>query len=96
MEDQRKEKYPEIIDLFEYCKRIGIDVELEESYDGFMLRFKNGSDFIQHRCSYGAADGCVEPSIGSRCDYMPVSVETAKRLVRYRKRILNSWNGENE
>lgn len=85
-------KYKEIKELFEYCKEIGIDATLEPLYDGFKICFPNGSDFVQHKYSYGSHIGRVEPAIGCRLDYTAVHLDKAKTLVKdYR---LNKKRGE--
>lgn len=84
------EKYTEIKELHEYCKKIKVISILEPIFDGYAIRFPNGSDFIQHRGSYGAEHGCVEPAIGNcKYDYTAVTLERAKKLVRRYKRKLN-------
>lgn len=89
MEDYQKEKYPEIVELFDYCKKIGVTAVLENLYDGYAIRFNDGSDVIQHCYSRGARYGYVETAIGSVCDYNPVTTETAKRLIRHRRLLMN-------
>lgn len=74
--------YKEILELKEYCDKIGVDCTLESLFDGYVIRFKNGGDFVQHRGSYGHAVGCVEPAIGSRLDYSAVELKNAKALVK--------------
>lgn len=81
--------YKEIIVLYEYCNKIGVNAVLEDMFDGYAIRFSNGGDFVQHCCSYGAQCGCVEPAINSRKDYTAVSLDVAKRLVRLHKDRLN-------
>lgn len=81
--------YREIVSLYEYCRKIGIEVTLENMFDGFAIRFPSGGDFIQHGWSYGSGCGCVEPAIGSKADYTAVTLENAKRLVRRHKEKLN-------
>lgn len=87
--DKPEDMYSEILKLHEYCQKIGVESTLSDLFDGFALRFPDGSDFVQHRYSYGSRDGCVEPSIGSKSDYTAVSLESAKRLVRRNKSRLN-------
>ena len=85
-----KEKYEEIIKLFDYCMKIGVDCVLERMGDGYALRFNNGGDIVQHYYSYGSEVGCVEPAIYSRLDYTPVTLKNAKALVkRHRDRLNN-------
>lgn len=81
--------YMEILALYEYCKKIGINAILESFFDGYVIRFPNGSDFIQHGWSYGSKNGCVEPAIGSKLDYTAVPLDNAKRLVYRHKEKLN-------
>lgn len=83
-------KYTEIIELYDYCKKIGVHATLSELYDGYKIEFANGGDVIQHRLSYGAEDGCVEPAIRSRLDYTAVPLKNAKQLIRRHKERLNS------
>ena len=81
--------YNEILELHEYCNKIGVLATLEKMWDGYAIRFPCGADFVQHRCSYGSMCGCVEPAIGCRLDYTAVSLESAKRIVAYHKTRLN-------
>ena len=83
------EKYKEIVELFKYCVKIGVNANFEPLFDGFAIRFPNGSDFIQHRGSFGHDSGCVEPAIGCKWDYTAVPLKKAKALVRYHKDRLN-------
>lgn len=81
-------EYREIQELFEYCRKAGIDAVLEKLYDGYKILFPNGGDVVQHYGSYGAENGCVEPAIGCRLDYSAVPLANAKRLVlRHRDRL---------
>lgn len=82
-------KYNEIHELYEYCKKIGVIAEKSPLYDGFIIRFKNGGDVIQHYRSYGSVCGCVEFAIGSRADYKATSLKYAKTLIRRNKEKLN-------
>ena len=66
--------YKEILELFEYCKEIGLNARLERLFDGHVIRFDGYGDIIQHEYSYGSKNGCVEPAIGSELDYTAVSV----------------------
>lgn len=80
------EKYKEILELYEHCKKNGIEVELEELYDGYAIRFKNGADFVQHKYSYDSNIGCVEPAaVDDEYDYTAVDLNTAKKLVDLHK-----------
>lgn len=81
--------YKEIVELFEYCKEIGLEARLETLFDGGVIRFDGYGDIIQHEYSYGSKDGCVEPAIGSELDYTAVSLEKAKELVREYKEKQN-------
>lgn len=83
-------KYNEILKLYKYCQKIGVHVNLSEYMGGYLIRFKNGGDVIQHDRSYGRNVGCVEPAIGSRVDYTAVSLKNAKSLIRRHKEKLNS------
>ena len=82
-------KYPEIVKLFEYCQQIGVDASLEKLFDGYAIRFPHGYDFVQHNYTYGSKNGCVEPAIGCKYDYMPVDLESAKQLACHYKDRLN-------
>ena len=75
------DKYSEIFALYEFCKENGIKCRIGPLYDGHKIRFRDGSDFVQHKFSYCAAGGCVEPAIGDEeHDYTPVPLEQAKKL----------------
>ena len=82
-------KYTEIIELYDYCEKIGVNAKISPMFGGFCIRFKNGGDVIQHDGSYGRDSGCVEPAIGSRLDYTAVPLKNAKLLVRRNKAKLN-------
>lgn len=82
-------QYNEILQLYEYCKKIGISATLNEFLDGFVIRFPNGGDVVQHFGSYGNSIGCVEPAIGSRLDYTGVPLKKAKLLLKRHKEQLN-------
>lgn len=82
-------KYKEILELYAFCREIGIDAKLEQLFDGFKLSFPNGGDFVQHYASYGGKYGYVEPAIGCNRDYTAVEVSMAKLLVRRNKHMLN-------
>lgn len=86
---ERAERYPEIIKLYNYCIKIGVEAVLMELYDGFIIRFNDGSDFVQHHGSYGCNCGCVEPQIGCKEDYTAVDLKRAKSMVFWLKRKLN-------
>ena len=83
------ERYREILKLYKYCQKTGVECKLEKLFDGYAIRFNSGGDFIQHRGSYGCDCGCVEPSIGSRLDYTAVPLKNAIELVRRHKEKLN-------
>lgn len=78
-----KEKYSEIWRLKDWCERLGIPHSMQDLYDGYKLCFydKARGNFVQHKHSYGAEHGCVEPEIDSKFDYRPVSLRKAKWLV---------------
>ena len=83
-------KYKEIGQLYKYCTKIGIVCTMEKLYDGYKIFFpKSKGDFVQHRGSYGADYGRIEPAIGCRLDYSAVSLKRAKALVKYHKAKLN-------
>ena len=74
--------YEEILELNEYCKFIGLHTDINSMSNGYIIRFANGSDIVQHDYSYGSANGMLEPAIGCDKDYTPVTLEEAKELVR--------------
>lgn len=76
-------RYAEIWELFRFCVDIEIECTMERLYDGYAVRFKDGSDIAQHGGTYGATDGCVEPAIGDdECDYSAVGINLAKEIVK--------------
>lgn len=81
--------YKEICELFDYCKKIGVEAELMCFCDGYAIRFPSGGDFVQHSFSYGSHAGYVEPAIGSKLDYSAVTLDQAKRLVKRHCEKLN-------
>lgn len=81
--------YKEIRELHEYCLKIGVQSTISPMFDGYVICFNNGGDFVQHYGSYGCKCGCVEPAIGCRLDYTAVELKNAKALVRYHKDRLN-------
>ena len=87
--EDKYEKYSEIIKLYKYCEKTGVECQLEKLFDGYAIRFNNGGDVIQHHGSYGCDFGCVEPAIGSRLDYTAVPLKKAMALVRRYKDKLN-------
>ena len=86
----REVKYPEILELKRYCDKIEVEAKLQYLFDGYLIRFNNGADFIQHDGSYGHNAGYVEPAgFNDRDDYTAVSLSKAKTLVRKNKNRLN-------
>lgn len=76
-------EYTEICALYHFCVDLGIKCTIERLYDGYAVRFPDGSDFAQHRSTYGGTEGCVEPAIGdAECDYSAVGLNLAKELVK--------------
>ena len=72
-------KYTEICALYHFCVDLGIKCTIERLYDGYAVRFPDGSDFAQHHGTYGGTEGCVEPAIGdSEFDYTAVGLNLAK------------------
>lgn len=97
IENGEHERYREILKLYKYCQKTGVECELEKLFDGYAIRFNSGGDFIQHHGSYGCDCGCVEPAIGSRLDYTAVPLKNAIALVRRHKEKLNKLpKGEND
>lgn len=81
-----KYKYTEICALYHFCVDLGIKCTIERLYDGYAVRFPDGSDFAQHHGTYGGTEGCVEPAIGdSEFDYTAVGLNLAKELVKKHK-----------
>ena len=81
--------YNEIQELYEYCKKIGIDANIEPFFDGYKITFPDvASDVVQYKYSYGS-EGFVEPAIGSRLDYKTISLKQAKQLIKRHKKRLN-------
>ena len=79
-------KYTEIRALYHFCVDLGIKCTIEHLYDGYAVRFPDGSDFAQHHGTYGGTEGCVEPAIGdSEFDYTAVGLNFAKELVKKHK-----------
>ena len=76
-------EYTEICALYHFCVDLGIKCTIERLYDGYAVRFPDGSDFAQHHGTYGGTEGCVEPAIGdAKCDYSAVTLNLAKELVK--------------
>lgn len=79
-------KYTEICALYHFCVDLGIKCTIERLYDGYAVRFPDGSDFAQHHGTYGGTEGCVEPAIGdSEFDYTAVGLNFALELVKKHK-----------
>lgn len=79
-------EYTEIWALYHFCVDLGIKCTIERLYDGYAVRFPDGSDFAQHHGTYGGTEGCVEPAIGdSEFDYTAVGLNLAKELVKKHK-----------
>lgn len=79
-------EYTEICALYHFCVDLGIKCTIERLYDGYAVRFPDGSDFAQHHGTYGGTEGCVEPAIGdAECDYSAVTLNLAKELVKKHK-----------
>lgn len=90
-------KYREILKLRKFCESHGVETRLERVFDGYVLRFNNGADFIQHQYSYGSDVGCVEPGgISRKLNYTAVTLEQAKSLVRTHKDKLNKRGTDDE
>lgn len=85
-----EQKYKEILQLKEYCDKIGVEYVIENIFDGYAIRFNNGGDFVQHFGSYSSNAGYIEPAIGCRADYTAVTLKNAKRLFKKYKEKLNS------
>lgn len=84
-------EYREIQRLYFYCLKQGINAKLEPLYDGYAIRFPDGSDFAQHRGSYGCECGCIEPAVnGCRKNYTAMALKNAKRLVKRNRKRLNT------
>ena len=86
---ERLNKYPQIVELYNYCIKIGIEATLYAIYDGFLIKFNNGGDIAQHHGTYGREYGCVEPNIGCKDDFRAISLAHAKGLVNGYKEKLN-------
>ena len=85
--------YKEIIELHNYCRSLGIECSLEKLFDGYKLNLPKGGDIIQHQYSYGAHLGYLEPAIGSKKDYSPITLKGAKTMVRKRYYKKNKSEG---
>ena len=88
-------KYAEIWALYRFCVDCLIECTIEGLYDGYAIRFPDGSDFVQHSASYGGEEGCVEPAIGDdEFDYSAVGLSLAKELVqKYRGKLEGKQDG---
>lgn len=74
--------YNEIRKLYYWCKEKGIPCTMEPLLDGFQIRFIDDADIIQHRISYGANNGCVEPAgIDKKVDYSAVSLTEIQEIL---------------
>ena len=83
-------EYREIIELYVFCAENQMEVKLRPLWEGHKLEFANGSDFVQHRTSYGSDRGCVEPAgVCNEKDYTAVTLEEAKELVLRNRQKLN-------
>ena len=72
--------YQEIVKLYQWCKENFISCTLEPLWDGYQIRFLDGSDVVQHSGSYGAKNGCVEPCGMSKA-YTAVDIPTIKEII---------------
>lgn len=82
--------YKEIIELKDYCEKIGVVVREENLFDGWILRFNNGGDVVQHFGSYGSHNGCVEFGYtGFYLDFQATPLKNAKAFVKRNKEKLN-------
>ena len=75
--------YQEIVKLYQWCKENFISCTLEPLWDGYQIRFLDGSDVVQHSGSYGAKNGCVEPC-GMPKAYTAVDIPTIKEILSKR------------
>lgn len=76
-------EYTEICALYHFCVDLGIKCTIERLYDGYAVRFPDGSDFAQHHGTYGGTEGYVEPAIGdTEFDYSAIRLNLAKELVK--------------
>ncbi len=76
-------EYTEICALYHFCVDLGIKCTIERLYDGYAVRFPDGSDFAQHHGTYGGTEGYVEPAIGdTEFDYSAIGLNLAKELVK--------------
>lgn len=91
-------KYTEICALFHFCVDLGIKCTIERLYDGYAVRFPDGSDFAQHHGTYGGTEGCVEPAIGdTEFDYSAIGLNLAKELVKkYKGKLEGSKEADHD
>ena len=75
--------YQEIVKLYQWCKENLIECTLEPLWDGYQIRFFDGSDVVQHSGSYGSSYGCVEPA-GMPRAYTAVSIPIIKEILSKR------------
>ena len=75
--------YQEIVKLYQWCKENFISCTLEPLWDGYQIRFLDGSDVVQHSGSYGAKNGCVEPC-GMPKAFTAVDISTIKKILSKR------------
>ena len=74
--------YQEIIKLYQWCKKNHIHCVLDQLFDGYVLKFLDGADIIQHGGSYGNTNGCVESAgIDPDYDYSAVPLEKMKEIL---------------
>ena len=83
--------YKEILELEKYCDDIGVETRKETLLDGYVLRFNNGGDVVQHQGSYGGKAGCVEFGYTGfeEVDFKATLLEKAKEFVAEHKYELN-------
>lgn len=72
--------YQEIVKLYQWCKENLIECTLETLWDGYVIRFIDGSDVVQHSGSYGSKAGCVEPA-GMPRAYTAVDIPTIQEIL---------------
>ena len=80
--------YEEIVKLYKYCLKLGINCKFTTLWDGYKIIFEGG-DVVQHKYSCDSDKGCVEFAIGCRKDYCGVSLQSAKAIVNRRKNKLS-------
>jgi len=82
--------YPEILELYKHCGKVGVEAKIEPFCDGYAICFVGGGDIVQHKHSVWHDSGYVEPKIGCEFDYCGLSLEEAKALVERFKDKLNT------